>query len=525
MNVRTGKFSFKLFTILLVPFLSTRLLAQEPETDDVANGAEELLKPSRGAETKNLTESLIQTTKAFAEPRLRKNGVPAPIEVTTKSVEARAFARQGFGILQSKWDIEAHRCFVKALELDPACLPAYCGLLIQTKANHNLSSPYQDALISKVDELRKAKNGDDYKYSEQERLYAELSIAIIDEDIEEKTDIFIKFQKKYPADLSAHMFERAVLTANREKSMKYLNALMRRYRYSPLLWSTWVNVNLVNGDKLDAKMYEDKVLPVLDKIFRWEGDDVLPVWELRKGIILRRMNKLNEAEEAFNKASELFVRWGSENKIPKEYNDGFWKAQLFKVSTLYELGEFAQAIKLAKELQAIKINPLVQSEVRGIYLWEVQTLPTRLYIARGKEGDLELALKALPKVELLDSIQKESAAAMYCSGLFQYIAILSELKKGDIRKAQDFRDEITKTLTYFGSLITEYGDVFPDRIYLLRGRKALDAYAYHSHGLIEYRVNKNKESLDEALKIAKEYSKDRANTAELPQEVLSDWAQ
>ena len=241
--------------------------------------------------------------------------------------------------------------------------------------------------------------------------------------------------------------------------------------------------------------------------------------------MLRKMNKLTDAEAAFNKASEMFIRWGKENKIPLEYNDGFWKAQMFKVSTLYELGEFDQAMKLAKELQATKINPLVQSEVRGIYLWEVQTLPTRLYIARAKEGDLKLALEALPKNEFLSSIEKESAAAMYCGGLFEYVAILNELKKGNVRKAQTLRDGIAKRLDDFNSTVAEFGDSFADKNYLLRGKKTLDAYAYHCHGLIEYRLMKDKDNFQKALEVARTYSKQRANMAEMPQQVLSDWAQ
>ncbi|MGJ8656815.1 MAG: hypothetical protein ACSHX6_10230 [Akkermansiaceae bacterium] len=471
-----------------------------------------------------LLDFLFDSVMGLARPVTWEDAIKVPIEVTTTNKTAREYARQGFGLMQCGWDIEAHRSFVHALKFDPDCLISYTGLLYLSATNHNPSHEVKTDLMERVDTLYKSKKDGEYVFRQQERLYAELAISRLEGNKVAQLEVLDKLVKEYPMDFQALIGKKVLMrlrtgavTAEEQQEKKdYVALLMRRYKYTPMLWVYWM---LLHDYEKDQGVIASQVLPVVNKLTVWAPD--LPTFVLKKGYFLRKAGQFDKADAEFSKAEKLFAEWGKQSEIHDEANAGLWKARIFKVVNYYDMGEFDKAIKLADEMARSDVNVSFKSEMRGIFLWEVKTLSTRLYLARGDEGDLERARDALPTKEYKTSVEEYSAVTFYYQGLNEYIAIRILLRDGRMDDAIKIQARLGETLGKTNSQRLENSNTFVDKNYFFRGFGALQIYFEHSNALMSL-LNDDKKGYETLIESAREKLDLYGGLSVLPKHVMQD---
>jgi tetratricopeptide (TPR) repeat protein len=109
-------------------------------------------------------------------------------------------------------------------------------------------------------------------------------------------------------------------------------------------------------------------------------------------------------------------------------------------NALYQMGDFEAAMKVAKELRAIKLDvKRPQSEGNAMLVWRAYNLPARLYIARGAKGDMEAALKSLPsKKELMPLVSHAkypTLAGVFTEAISLYVGCRKAIEKKDFNAA------------------------------------------------------------------------------------------
>ena len=274
---------------------------------------------------------------------------------------------------------------------------------------------------------------------------------------------------------------------------------------------------LLHDYEKDQGVITTQVLPVVNKLTVWAPD--LPTFVLKKGCFLRKAGQFKEAEAEFVKAEKLFVTWGKKSNIPDDANAGLWKARVFKVVNYYDMGEFDKAIKLADEMAKADVNVSYKSEMRGIFLWDVKTLSSRLYLARDEEGDLEKAREALPTREYKISVEEFSAVTFYYHGLNEYIAIRILLRDGRMDDALKIQARLGETLGKTNGQRLENSNNFVDKNYFFRGFGALQIYFEHSNALVSL-LNNDREGHEALMKGARSKLDKYGNLSLLPRHVM-----
>ncbi len=488
--------------------------AQNPDSE-----AESKPAPLVKAEDE-LLKKLQFSVRKLNPPQYWKNAIKIPMKVTTKNKTARLFARQGFGLLQNQWDFEAHRSFVEALNHDEKCLVAYTGLLMLSKEPHNPSHSSFFELVNRVDDLKKLRNEKgEYVYSKQERLYADIALAMAEKDQQDLYDSIDALVKAYPLDFQAHIM-REILLAPRsggnvwERKVKYLELMMRRYPYNPLLW---VYMEQLYSYVKDPKIIKEKVLPSARNLAKWAPE--MPIVRLKYAIFLQKSGNYVEAASVLQKALNLYEKWGKYSRLPENENIGIFNVKIYMVMNLYYSGKFDAAMKLANELQKSDANIHVVSRVRGIYLWDVQTLPARLYLARRAKGDLIKARDSLPDKKFCARIEDISAAPIYYKSLREYIGFEMCIKDNKIEEAEALKLLLDETNDQFREIQQNVVKNFIDRNYFYRGKVALRVY----HNVVQAKLEKiqeNRKGYKDFMEAAQQAVNLHASLSILPPQVI-----
>lgn len=446
--------------------LKTLEVKEDPQNDK--KNMENILEEEKNLKPVDdmLVGLLLKTVKDIKTPQIWENVIKVPVEVTTKSKNVCLLVRQGFGLLHSGWDVEAHRNFVEAVRRDKDCLMAYTGLLLLSSKNHNLANPYKNRIQDRVHELIDSRKLKDHNYEDYETLYAAFVVAGLNGEAALSQQLLGRITKEYPMDFQAIVLKRLMVSGEPEDESRrylYLKDWMQRYRYNPLLWVYWLTLNRSNTQSLASA---EEILPVAERLIKWDKE--MPVWYVIYGDFLNRYGKHDQAAEAFSHAEALYADWAMANAIPAGLDDGIWKVRLFKVMNAFDAGAFDDALKMVDMLEAVEPDLSYRNEVRGIYLWEVKTLKARLYLARNAKGDLKQAMDALPGKEYLKKIHNVSSAAMYLAGLREYVAMRMALEDGQIRAAQQLKERFDKRVSTFAGMKAQSSE-FVDRDCFLRG--------------------------------------------------------
>lgn len=92
--------------------------------------------------------------------------------VFSSSLEAQKHVRQGFALIHASWDFEAYRHFTTALEADPQCLMAYCGIVLSLTSPRHEFNEQRAVSYNRMLTLAEFKVDGQFYYPENERMYA-----------------------------------------------------------------------------------------------------------------------------------------------------------------------------------------------------------------------------------------------------------------------------------------------------------------------------------------------------------------
>lgn len=469
-----------------------------------------------------LYENLQNSVNGLADPIRWENAVRIPIDVTTEDKEARFYARQGFGLLQNQWDIEAHRSFVYALKQDKDCIVPYVGLLMLSTQRHNPSYLNQKSLSSVVLTLKNQKNGAAYVYTQQERLYAEVALCMVEGIKDDLVDSVNELVKSYPMDFQALIMQQVLLpmrsgTNSVNQKSKFIGRMMKNYPLVPILWVYWLSIHQFQND---PQFLKNEVIPYSAKLVKWAPE--IPVWYLYHGMFQHKAELYDEANESFDTAIELYAKWGKDSNVPNDVNAPLWQAMIFKSVNYFKAGKFDEAMKLAKEMQKTKVDVNLRSEVRGIYLWEVQSLPARLYLARNQPGDLIRARESLPAKAMLNAVEDISAASMYYTALYEYIAFKIAIKDGEIDAAKEIKVTLLDKSRQNFDLTKTKANNFVDRNYFHRGRYAVYVYQNFANAELE-KIDGNMKGYETFREYLLESLENGSRLQILPRHVIEDF--
>ena len=413
-------------------------------------------------------------------------GAPAPVEfkgglqmaVSAADDSVQASVLQGINHLHTGWEFEASRHFAAAMRADPECLLAHWGMVMSLLVPTPETGKARNAAAERMMELL-----DQGKGTKLERGYAYGLIKYLDEGPVSAAAAFRKVAAEFPNDLQAAM----------------LSALFGRTGYDemgdPNPEQERAEADLT---KLMAA-HPESLLPVNALlVVRAEGRDLSPSLELARSLCKRapdcapfhhllghfewRCGNHRAAALAFGRAASLYERWMRSNKATVADCPEWAKAECYRVVAMASQGDFETAFAAAEGLAA---TPLPEKRGTSVgvrmMLWETKTLPARLLMARGKQGDAAKALAALPKPDSLKPYQNECMAFWWIDALrivLETQRLTEEEKLDDARKSQE-------ALTFHGTRMAKAQQMaleIGERSSWTRAFKAFETLAFETRG-------------------------------------------
>lgn len=426
----------------------------------------------------SLEEKINKPLIPLNQPQWYSGIIKVPLQVTANSSAAKNRVRHGFGLLHSGWDFEAYRNFAAALKLDPNCLTALTGLLYLSASPDSLCAPFQDEILERTSSLSDSKNAGSFVYTEQERSYASAISLMIRKGRLASSEVLKQITARHPNDLQAEMLLKVFTprtTGNLGEQIgnhpsDEIAPLIKKYKYNPLPWVYWL---AFNQNQSDQDLLKSKILPVASTLAKWDPN--MPTWQITLGQFQMRAGMHDQADKTFKNALKIYSTWATRNRVPIEYNDGYWRASIYQITNLYEFDKFDEAVKLATQLTKQPVDPTARTRGTGLFLWEGQTLACRLYIARNKKGDLQKALESLPSKDVLETQKEFTAAPIYIEGLMAYIGTKRALEAKDKSGTDALIQRLRKVLDKMEKSKEDLSG-FSDKANFIRCYDALNLY-------------------------------------------------
>lgn len=394
-------------------------------------------------EVPDVEQAIPPSVKALAKPALR--GFPGGIRMAVVAANDRVqeHVNQGLNHLHSGWEFEASRHFAAAMQEDPSCLLAHWGMVMCLLDPVPESVAARNAAAARMLELIEQGNG-----TELERGYAYGLVKYMQEGPAAAADAFRKVSERFPNDLQSGVFaalfgrggfdELGVATPDQEASEKRLLELVEKYPQSavPLHALLFIRAEGANPDaSLDLVYKLDSMVP-----------DYPPFLHL-KGHYEWRCGHHEKAAAAFERSALRYQVWMKEPKITVADCPEWIKAQCYRAVALASMGDFENALGLAKEMAAMPLfEARLASPGNRLLLWEAKTLPARLLLSRSAKGDVAAAAASLPKPDSLKKTHDHSLAYWWIDGVRFVIEAERLLEIGDL----DGTREVLQALALHG---------------------------------------------------------------------------
>ncbi len=387
---------------------------------------------------------------AVPEIHPEMNGIK--MSVSSSSPKAREHVHQGFSLVHAQWDFEAYRHFCAALQNDPDCILAYCGVALSLVDSHGESVSYRNAAVSRMIDLIEAdekllKEGKSGCFPQIERQFAFAVASLITRSPKTAAAMMKIMADSYPKTLHPKLFGAFLsrgsydmlgnASKQRAKAIEVIGGLLQKHPANPLVLGFWLSLHA--EAPIGIEFIKKEVLPEARKLV--EMCPKVPSWHHMLGHYEWRAGNYHMAQRAFTKAAKLYESWMKRERISLNDCEEYVRAKCYLANTLYQRGDFDAAMKVAKDLRAMKLDPTrPASEGNQILLWRAYTLPARLYIARAAEGDLSSALKSLPDAKelsvFLNHPKFPTLAGSFTDALRFYIGCRKALNKGDLIAAK-----------------------------------------------------------------------------------------
>lgn len=418
----------------------------------------------------SLDQVIHARVSGMKAPSVRAGIVSDKTILSSPSEKARMHVQQGFALIYAQWDFEAYRHFSAALQEDPDCLMAYAGVAFSLARPHGEYSPYREAAVKRMLDLvevddEEAKKGQLERFPKVEKKFAVATVNLVTAGSKAALGDFSEIREEFPNYTMAvltHVFIsrggydiNGFATASQKAAVESATELLTANPTSPTMHSFLIS--LLASAPAQHTDFEKQVLP--SARFLTENFPDLPSWHHALGHFSYRTGNYPEAEKAFRKSAELYTAWMKENAVSYDDCEGYVKVVCYLADTLYQRGDFDEAMKVAKELRALKVdNQRISSVGSQMLLWRAYTLPAQLYIARGNPGDMDLAHKSLPdrdelKPYLVDQ-EIPTFVGLYIEALSTYIGARKALDDSAVKAAKSIhRDRLTKNIKSMSSVL------------------------------------------------------------------------
>ena len=374
------------------------------------------------------------------------NGIVTAITAATGLAQTHTV--QGLNHLHGGWEFEASRHFAAAMKEDPRCLMAHWGMLLCILTPNPETDACRFAVSARLLQLVTDGEG-----TELERGYAYGIVKYLEEGPKGAADAFRKVADKYPGELQAEIFA----------------ALFGRTGYDETGEAT---PDQVLAEERLLKLIEDEpdnALPLHALLLvRAEAPDLRPSLDLARklcqlvpdyapyfhvlGHYEWRCGEHSKAASAFGRASTLYSNWMKENNASPADCEGWVRAECYRAVALASKGDFDNALAAAEKLANTSVDAgrPAAAGTRQL-LWDAKTLPARVLLRRGLEGDSAKALASLPSPDELKPFLGKSLSYWWIDGLRIALEAQRLLDAGVLGKAVETID----AMSYHGEAMTK----------------------------------------------------------------------
>ncbi len=393
--------------------------------------------------------------EALGEPKMRPGSVGIQMDISSPSEKAREHVKQGFALIHAQWDFEAYRHFCAAIKEDKECLLAYCGVTLALAQPFNEYSEYRRAAVDRMLDLMESdtaamKSGKPERYPKIEKQFSAATATMVSESPVAAGALFIALGEKFPNLLQAKLLGvfltrggydvSGIPTPGQLNAIERTKKIVSEYPENPLALSFWVSL-CAEAPKTTVD-FKKELLPAARKLVKMSPD--MPSWWHAVGHLEWRAGNYLLAERAFAKSADLYAAWMEESGVSINDCPGLIKAKCYLANTLYHRGDFTGAMKIAEEVRAFKVDiKRPRSAGNHILLWRGYSLPARLYIAQGAEGDMNRGLKSLPSAEELKPFAEHAKfptlAGTYINALRVYMGCRKAIDDRAITAAMSLR--------------------------------------------------------------------------------------
>lgn len=427
-----------------------------------------------------VAETISKQVAALPAPEKPQVKGGVNLLITAKDDETQASVRDGMTCLHAGWDFEAYRHFVEALKHDPQCLMAHWGVAVSLLHGSDDMGAQRDAALARMLALVDAGVGTDLEH----RYVFGLS-QLIAEGPDAGAAAFAAASEEYPKDPQLILLECLMSrggydfagdpTPDQERAEKKLRELIAKHpdrsylRYSLLV---------IRAEAPDLS----KDLGIARELCE-ESPEFPPYFQLL-GHYLWREGLHGEAAQAFGRAGDLYAEWMRNSGLGPIDCPGWTKSECYRAVALASKGDYETALAAARTVAGIKV-PAEKSASDGarMLLWEGKTLPARILMRRGREGDMTKAKELLPKQEDIEGVGNHSLAVWLLQAHSTAIGIRLALEKGDLEAAKKLNEDLSR----LGEGFVQTRDAAVQRneqSFWKRGFRDLEVLASESTGLL-----------------------------------------
>lgn len=363
----------------------------------------------------------------------------SPMAVAAATDEVQAHVNLGMHHLHGGWEFEAVRHFAAALKGDPDCLLAHWGMAMALMPNHPEQDVARQAALARMRALADAEAG-----TALERAYVEALEAMLDGGAATASAAFAAVADRYPNDLHASVFaamfgrggynELGEPVPAQAAAERRLEGLIAKHPDSVVPLHAWLMIRAEAPDVSGslAKVADLKRLAPEHAPFRHLA-----------GHYLWRAGRHAEAAEAFAAAERLYRARMEVSRMGDEDAPERLRAEVYRLVAEYSQGPADAAFALAVTLSAMPIpqERLVSPGTRFL-LWEVKTLPARMYLAGGLDARAAEAAASLPAPADLKRTVEASLAYWWIDGLRFAVEVRKRIGKGELDAARAELDKL-----------------------------------------------------------------------------------
>lgn len=393
----------------------------------------------------DVNQVIAPEISAMNKPKMWKGVGDLNILIFTPHKEAQEHVKQGFALVHASWDVEAYRHFAAALQKDPDCLMAYCGIVMSLINPEHEWKQYRQAAIERMLDLAAYKIGEgedaEYMYPSVERGYASAIGHLVTDGLGKGSKAFGLLAEKFPQDIQLKLLK-AFLSRGRydafgnadtrqSTSVDEVKKILAENPDNPLALNFYVMM-LIEAPYNAVDLKKD-VMPHIEKLLKL-SDGKIPTWHTLNGFANWRIGNLEKAKAAYEQAIAQYEEWMKDSNATIADADGMMRALSFLAVIHYELGDMESHNAVLKKLAKAK-DGRKTSSVYALYAWDYELIEMKLLLAKGDLASVKKALEVMPKVT--DRKNKDKVHYNHVlTGYMSYAQALERILSGKRAEAQ-----------------------------------------------------------------------------------------